>query len=124
MHWSKLNKDPNHLAEYQTVYRDIGWRINRVGASLLAIVSLVTIFINFLNEYEYSIGKFSPIAWIELMSSIILCGLVIYINRKAYSNGPKSSKIIKTLDASIKDFYDKCCDETIASQKYKQKQTS
>lgn len=107
MHWSKLNRDFNHLEIYKTQYQNVGWYINFYASSILALISLILIFANSLNQCEFELNRISVVGGIEIVIAIFLCFLVISINFK----GNISRQTRKIIEQSIITFYKKCEEE-------------
>lgn len=111
MHWSLLNKDPEHIATYRTQYQNIGWYINHFSASILASISLLIMLGTTFSDYEL---KDIPCKiWAEVFIAVILYVLVIYINKKTYVSAEKHKDSIRVIDSSIKTFYEKCYKDSL-----------
>ena len=108
IHWSLLNKDEEHLSVYRLRFQNIGWHVNTVGASLLAVVSLVTLLVTNLNKYGHQLCELPASVWIEAVIAAVLCFTVFRVNGKYYTGKKRHRSTIKDIDASIEQFYEKC----------------
>lgn len=114
MHWSLLNKNPEHIASYSKQYKNIGWYVNTYAASILAIISFVSMVVVYTSQ-NYATGSIPLLAVIQICIALLLCILVIVVNTKYYDYRT-GKKTIEVLDDGIRDFYKIYYDDSITTQ--------
>ena len=97
IHWETLHKEQQHLKAYIEATRNVGWYIEKYGASLLALISFLVLLIISLQQYGLPLGLV-----IELILAGLLCIVVIFINTKLYINNGDTGG---DLENSIREFY-------------------
>ena len=100
MHWETLHKEQSHLKVYTDATRDLGWYIEKCGASILAAVSLL--FLTVRNSFY---GPTS-IEIVKIFFSIILFLIVCNLNKKLYiNNGDTNGKLENDMRLFYKRYY-------------------
>lgn len=107
IHWESLNKNQKHITTYHKQYINIGWYINFASSSILALVSLVALILTILYNYNYKISEIEIIVWFEIVFSLFLCALTIYVNRSMFLDNKSNENIIIAIDKSITKYYNK-----------------
>lgn len=114
MHWSLLNRNPEHVASYSKQYKNIGWYVNTYASSILAIISFISMVVVYTSQ-NYATGSIPLLAVFQICIALLLCILVIVVNSKYYDYRT-GQKMIDALDAGIQDFYKICYSDSIAPQ--------
>ena len=106
IHWETLHKEQRQLKAYITATRNIGWHIEKYGASMLALISFLVLLITSLQQYSFCALPLELV--IELILAALLYIVVIFINTRLYINNGDTGG---DLENSIREFYKKCYEQ-------------
>lgn len=103
IHWESLHKDASHLYVYNAEIKNIGWYFDKYGSAILAIFSFFSLLISVLKTPN--ISAINSVMISQLVITLVLVLIVIYMNCKYYINTGKKEDPIST---SIQRFHQKC----------------
>lgn len=95
LHWATMHNDDAFVAKVNNINRNAGWYIKQYSSSILAVSTIISIFVDTLikNDFDFMID----------FISVLLCGLVIYINNKMHAHKCKDGN---PLYAAVSIFYE------------------
>ena len=105
IHWESLHVDPFYSSVFlSTIRKTVGWYISKCGATILSILSLVSIIIPILYTYNYQISNIPLIPSARIIFAVLLCIVTIFVN-KQYFSVRESEKVKIGLTDAISTFY-------------------
>lgn len=113
IHWELLHRD----STYQSVVvkskiRSIDWYIRKNGASLLAILSFVSILSISIYNVNFQIRNLPMTVIIQILAASVLCILTIYTNRLYFKIDGKGRTENDDLRDAIDKFFAKSDNQT------------
>lgn len=115
IHWEQLHQDPYCLSVISgTVNKTVGWYICKYGATILSILSFLSIIIPILHDSNYHLYALTSVETIRSIIAFILCSITIYMNKLYFTlrdNKNSNEKLAQAIEA----FYKTVKEESISN---------
>lgn len=85
IHWEQLHHDIFLLSVVNgTINRTIGWYIYKCGATILSVLSFLSILLPILHDVDYQFNLISAYLAVRIVAALILCMITVYMNKQYF----------------------------------------
>lgn len=113
IHWEKLHRDPAYqLVVVKSRIRSVDWYIRKNGASLLAVLSFMSILFMSIYSVSFEIQNLPMTAITQIIAASVLCILTIYTNRSYFKIDDQGRQEDDDLRNAINNFFKKSYTQT------------